>query len=276
MAFQLQEQLAHIAAIAKQSARMVQDFRSWPAPYWQRPTFCPGWTAADAVAHLATGSDFYTQTISAGRRGTPQLPWGISTAAEFREARAVVVKKLLDAGPAGLIAGFEHGGQQLQAVLDTLQEADLDRMAWHPRGLVPIGGWIGMRLTELGMHDWDIRQPYETPARLSSTLVPALLAILPAMQEQFLQQRLTAGCDGVYVMQSGQAAWGFTVVGTAVTCHAVAPASYDVCMRADAESMILLTMGRADVTASRQNGTLALEGDVEKGLQLGTLLFRAF
>jgi hypothetical protein len=69
MAFNAREQLAHIPVIANETARMIQTFRSWPQSYWSRPTYCPGWTAADAVAHLATGGDFYAQVITSGRSG---------------------------------------------------------------------------------------------------------------------------------------------------------------------------------------------------------------
>jgi hypothetical protein len=173
------------------------------------------------------------------------------------------------------LAGFEQGAQRLQAVFETLQATDLGKVAWHPRGLTPLGGWIGMRINELAMHDWDIRQPHEPAAHVSSILLPALSTILPEMQARFLRRRLAGASDGVYVLQAGPAAWGFTIKGSAVTDHATAPASYDACLQADAEHMVLLSMGRADAAACRQSGTLTLHGDVDKGLGLCAVLFRA-
>jgi len=179
MAFNAREQLANIPVIANETARMVQTFRSWPQSYWSRPTYCPGWSAADAVAHLATGGDFYAQVLTSGRSGEPKFPWGASSPAEVREARQAAVKKLLDGGPAAILAGFEQAGAKLQAVLESLQEGDLTKVALHPRGRIPIGSWIGMRILELSAHDWDIRQPHETHAHLSPTAVPALLRSMP-------------------------------------------------------------------------------------------------
>ena len=66
-----QTQLSYVATVAAQTALMAQAYRGWPASFWERPTFCAGWKAADAVAHLATGGDFYAQAIRAGRAGTP-------------------------------------------------------------------------------------------------------------------------------------------------------------------------------------------------------------
>src|SRR5262245_57363631 len=119
MAFNAREQLANIPVIANETARMVQMFRSWPQSYWSRPTYCPGWTAADAVAHLATGGDFYAQVITSGRSGEPKLPWGANSQEEAREGRQAAVQKLLDGGPAALLAGFEQVGAKLQAVLES-------------------------------------------------------------------------------------------------------------------------------------------------------------
>jgi hypothetical protein len=71
MAFDSKEQLANIAVVAGETARLAQAFRARPESHWQRPTYCPGWQASDAVAHLATGGEFYAQVIAAGCRETP-------------------------------------------------------------------------------------------------------------------------------------------------------------------------------------------------------------
>ena len=48
MAFNTREQLANIPVVGRETARLVQALRSWPQSYWSRPTYCPGWTAADS------------------------------------------------------------------------------------------------------------------------------------------------------------------------------------------------------------------------------------
>jgi len=276
MAFNTREQLANISVVAHETARLAQAFRSWPQSYWGRPAYCPGWTAADAVAHIATGGDFYAQVLTSGRSGAPTLPWGTSHPAEFRAARQAAVNKLLDGGPVTLIEGFEQGGARLQAVLESLQEADLAKVALHPRGLIPIGAWVGMRLLELSVHDWDMRQPHEPHAHLSSTAVPALLRIMPEIQLQLLERRVTEGLDGVYVLRAGDAAWGLTIQGQTVTYQAAAPAACAAGLSTDAESLILLTVGRADVTEKMQSTALTLTGNTEQGKQFCATLFRAY
>lgn len=265
-----------IAVVAGQTALMAQAYGEWSEADWQRDTFCAGWTAADAVAHLVTGADFYTQVIESGRTGKPGKPWGVTNVEEFRVARGDAGKKLTAAGPAAVLAAFSDSAATLQAVLESLQEEELSELAWHPRGLVPIAGWVGMRLIELGVHDWDIRQPHEPDAGLSPAVLPALLAVLPDMQTQFLSQRAGDDLAGTFGFQAGDASWGIRLQGGTVSYLPEAPSDSDACLRADAESVILLTMGRADLAAKQASGALTVTGDTDRGQRLCATLFRAF
>jgi uncharacterized protein (TIGR03083 family) len=275
MPFDPAQQLANIAAVNSETTRMSETFRHWPAAHWQRSTYCPGWQAADAVAHLATAGDLYAQVITAGRRGTPELPWGARDAAGARAARAEAGQKLLAAGVAALVAGFERSAAQLHDVLSSLRPDELTRVAWHPWGLIPIGRWIGMRLNELVIHDWDIRQPHEANAGLAPTALGPMLTVLPVFHLRFLEQRVTDGMDGVYGIRAGTAAWAFTIRGKAVSYAAPPPAVCDAWVSADADSLMLLSMGRADTAAKCQSGALTITGNVEKGQQLCATLFRS-
>ena len=276
VAFDSKTQLANIAVVADETARMTKAFRDWPEGYWQRPTYCPDWRAADAVAHLVTGNDFYAQAVVLGLGGSPILPWGVSDMAGFQAVRAAAVTKLLEGGAEALIAGFEESGARFQEVLASLREEDLAKAARHPVGLFPIGCWIGMRLNELVIHDWDIRQPHETNAALSPTAIPAMLTVLPEMQKRFLERRLTDGLEGVHVFRAGDTSWAFAVQGNSVTYRSQAPETFDSCMSADVESLILLSMGRSDVEAKKQGGALTLTGDTQKAQRLCETLFQAF
>jgi len=276
MAFDAKTQLANIPVVAKQTECMLQAMRSWPEAYWNRPTYCPDWTAVDAVAHLVTGANFYAQVMTSGRQGNLQMPWGIQDVSEFRQTRGEASRKLVEGGAAVLIEGFECESATLQEVLVGLKESELGEMAWHPRGLVPIGSWIGMRLTELAVHDWDIRQPHETAPSLAPDTLPGLCTVLPEMQLQFLAQRGTEGLEGTHVLKAGDSAWAFRVADGAATHVADAPVAFESWVSADAESLILLSMGRANLQDKLQSGALTLSGDAEKGRRLCDTLFRSF
>jgi hypothetical protein len=197
---------------------------------------------------------------------------------EFRAVRQTAVQKLLAGGPTAILAGFEQAGAKLQAVLESLQEADLAKVARHPRGLIPLGSWIGMRLLELSAHDWDIRQPHEPDAHLSPTAVPALLRGMPELQLQLLGLRVAEGLDGVYVLSAGPATWGFRIEGKSVTAldQAAGAVPCDASLSTDAESMLLLTVGRADAAEKLQSGVLTITGNSEQGKQFCATLFRPY
>lgn len=277
MAFDARVQLANVAAVERQTQHMLAAMRTWPEANWQRPTYCPDWVAADAVAHLATGGEFYAQVIESGCAGDPKPAWGVQDRAEFRQVRGDAGRRLIEAGTGALIDGFETAAIKLQAVFERLGEVECSQnMAWHPRGLVPVGAWIGMRLSELAIHDWDMRQPHEPQAGLTPTALPGLVACLPEMQWQFLSQRLTPGLDGVHVLQAGDRAWAFRVAGDTLAYEAEAPTAFDTCVRTDAQCLILLTMGRDDLAAAQQRGALTLVGDEAQAQRVCETLFRAF
>lgn len=264
-----------IAVVGRQTEVMAAAYGAWSESDWQRDTFCEGWQAADAVAHLVTGADFYTQVIESGRTGTPGKPWGITKVEEFRVVRGDAGKKLTAAGPAAVLQAFSESAATLQGVLESLRDEELSELAWHPRGLVPIRGWVGMRIIELAVHDWDIRQPNEPAAGLSPTALPALLEVLPDMQTQFLGQR-AGDLAGTFGFHAGDRAWGIRLQEGTASYLPEAPADADAGLHTDAESMILLTMGRVSLEAKRAGGALTVSGDAAKGEQLCATLFRAF
>lgn len=265
-----------IAVVGRQTEVMAAAYGDWSKSDWQRDTFCEGWQATDAVAHLVTGADFYTQVIESGRTGTPGKPWGVTNVEEFRVARGDAGKKLTAAGPAAVLRAFSDSAAALQAVLESLEDGELAELAWHPRGLVPIRGWIGMRIIELGVHDWDIRQPNESDAGLSPTVLPGLLEVLPDMQAQFLGQRAGADLAGAFGFHAGETAWGIRLQDGAASHVSDVPSSCDASLHTDAESMVLLTMGRVGLEAKLASGGLTVTGDPDKGRQLCATLFRAF
>src|SRR5262249_60155225 len=101
-------------------------------------------------------------------------------------------------------------------------------------------------------------------APLSPTARPALLSGMPELQVQLLGLRVSEGLDGVYALRAGDAAWGFTIQGKTVTPLQTAPRECDVGLSTDAESMILLTVGRADVTEKLQSAALTIADHVNQ------------
>jgi hypothetical protein len=100
------------------------------------------------------------------------------------------------------------------------------------------------------------------------------LTVLPEVHTQFLTQRLTDGLDGLHVLRAGDTAWAWRIQGKTVTPLAQAPTTYDTCLRADAETLILLSVGRADVAAKQHLGALTMSGNISTAQRLCETLFR--
>lgn len=276
MAFDPNDQLSIVPVVARQSALMVQACHAWPSERWEHATYCEGWTAANVMAHLTTGAAYYTHVIAAGRTGPPSLPWGATNLDEVRIARAELERDLYRGGPQTLLSGFEQAVQALQEVFESLQTEMLSRLAWYPRGPIPIGQWIGMRLIELSLHDWDIRQPHESSIKLSSIARPALLTCLPEMQNRLLSYRLPDLPSGIYAMCAGESAWAFCVQDQQITYRAEVPATPTAYLHTDAETLILLTLGRVDFAAILDRADAELSGDEANGRSFCNLLFSPY
>ena len=58
--------------VAKENHRFIATLRNLSEQEWRAPTFCPGWSVADVVAHMTLGARFYAHVIppwAAGRTG---------------------------------------------------------------------------------------------------------------------------------------------------------------------------------------------------------------
>ena len=195
MAFNSREQLATIPVVGHETTRLVHVLRSWPQSYWSRPAYCPGWTAADAVAHLTMGGDFYAQVITAGRSGEAIFPWGVKTPEELREVRRAASKN-------SSMAALQHSWQGLS-------RKEPNRWSWRRSKNLTWPELPGIRAVD---SHWSLDRyapcrterarlghaPAPRNARASVlSALPALLGLIPEMQLRFLQQRLSEGLDGV-------------------------------------------------------------------------------
>ena len=265
MAFNPDEQLATIPTVADLSAHMIETFRTWSDDDWNRDSCCAGWTRADVVAHVTTGTDYRTQVLKLGLADQPIFPWNAVSLDEVRQIRAKAAAELSSGGPQMLLDGFTNAVKAHQDVLASLQRSDLAKMARYPRGLVPIGEWIGMQLIELIVHEWDMRRPHDAAAQLVDFAVAPVLNVLPETHMRFLSHRLAdnpdvALNDGDYRLCAGSMAWTFRIRNQRITLEDDSALPYATSFYTDPETMILLTLGRLDVAAQLAAGTCRFEG----------------
>jgi uncharacterized protein (TIGR03083 family) len=60
-----------VAPMVRQRARLADTLARLDDEQWSAPSRCDGWSVQDVVTHLVSTNQFWTFSISAGRRGTP-------------------------------------------------------------------------------------------------------------------------------------------------------------------------------------------------------------
>ena len=265
MAFDPDEQWSIVPIVAELSAAMMATFKRWSDPDWNRDSYCAGWTRADVVAHVTTGTAYRTEVLKLGLADNPIFPWGASSLEDVQRIRAQMVATLCDSGPEALLNGFTRAVHQHQEVLISIQHSTIAKVARYPRGFVPVGEWIGMQLIELAVHDWDMRQPDDPSARLNPLAVEPVLKVLPETQMRFLSHRLDQTSapplkDGGYQFCAGETDWIFRVQSQSVAYETAAPASVTTRFHTDPETLILLTLGRLDMASQLAVGACRFEG----------------
>ncbi len=282
MAFNPDEQLSIISTVAELSAHMIKTFKHWSDEDWNRDSFCEGWTRADVVAHVTTGTDYRAQVLKLGLADDPIFPWGARSLDEVRSIRARSVDELCGRGPEALLNGFITAVDEHQEVLASIQRADLAKVARYPRGLVPIGEWVGMQLIELIVHDWDMRQPHDASAQLALFAVEPVLNVLPESQMRFLTHRLADSSslklqDGEYQICLGEMAWAFHIENQEISYVGAPDSSSTMSFYSDPETLILLTLGRLDIDSQLATGNCRFEGNPDRNKTLVyDLLFRPY
>lgn len=281
MAFDPDEQLSIIPTVAALSAHLIETLKQWSDDDWDHGSSCAGWTRADVVAHVTTGTDYRTHVLKLGLADTPIFPWGAASLDEVRTMRAQAVANLCHSGPEALLHGFTNAVHQHQEVLASLQRADLAKVARYPRGLVPIGEWIGMQLIELIVHEWDMRTSDEPSAQLTPFAVEPVLTVLPETQMRFVSHRLADDSilelkDGDYGIHAGSMDWTFRVQNRNVTYEAGSRTSWRTGFHTDPETLILLTLGRLNVTSQLAVGTCRFEGYPTIDTGVYDLVFRPY
>jgi len=77
------EYLSRIDLVRSETGRVSKVWRGLTEAQWKTPTFCPGWEAEHVVSHVATGADFYGNSVCRALEGLPPEPPYGSDAKEF-------------------------------------------------------------------------------------------------------------------------------------------------------------------------------------------------
>ena len=270
-----EEQLSRVSLVKSETERLSAYWRGFPDVRWEVETFCPGWEARHAVSHLATGGDFYTNSIRRALENLPPAPPYGSNVKEFFAIRSAKGEELMALPREEMMDAFDASAAAVNDVLADITADDLGKLGFHPRGLTRLDAWVGLRLVELVAHDWDIRYGEDAEACVSAEGVEGVMTFLPASQSRLFNVRENPPFDGRFLFRSTKPGreWTITVSGESAAESADTSGAHDAIITADGEAHFLLLYGRAKRGVIEAAGRIAIEGDVELANQLLSVLY---
>ena len=230
--------------------------RTLDAAGWDAPTWCPGWSVREIVAHLAEGMDRFGQQVQGARAGQP-----VEFSMAERDARRAQVKALPDAE---LIDRLERNTAAFYDRLEPLSDDDLARPSVPmAAGVTPILQVAYLRLHEPALHRWDVRIMRD-PAATVEPHAAALLSdyVLAGAPRLAKADALDESAGVAHAETSGEGGGPVTLrwQGGQVEVARGAPATADVTLRLPIEALIRLIWGRLPL-AALGDGSVSIDGD---------------
>ncbi len=270
-----EEYLSRVSLVKSETERLSACWRGFSDARWEVDTFCPGWRARHAVSHLATGGDFYANSIRRALEGLPPEPPYGSNVKEFFAIRGARGEELMALPREEMMDAFDVSAAEVNGALGDITADDLGKHGFHPRGLTRLDAWIGLRLVELALHDWDIRYGEDAEACVAAQSVEGIMSFLPSTQSRLFGVRENPPFDGRFLFRSADPdrAWTLTVAGEKAENTADTSGAHDATITADGEAHLLLIYGRAKRGEAEASGRLTIEGDQELANELLCVLY---
>ena len=259
-----------IQLLKHESDRIIQYVKGLPAEALKQPSACAGWEGRDVIAHLTGGVDMFQMTISRGVLGESSPPEGFSPAGldalqERLEANAHRSVALRESLGDNLLPTFAARCQNLNEILAGLGPADWDKLCYHPAVVIPVRTIIDLRITELTVHEWDIRSKLEGSAHLSADGLQANMELMPVfvVGRLFRPGGTTSGTVRYRfeLMGAVPGRHDITIKNGTASMEAAGSAPADVTLRCDAETFVLLAYGRTTYQDAVDSGKMTVEGN---------------
>ena len=192
------------------------------------------WTVAQVLSHLGSASEIGLATLRAGK-GDPDSNAGI-----WRRWDAMTAAEQA----AGFVSFEGRFVEALEALSDEeLQSKTLD-LGFLPAP-VDVAFFVGMRLSEVALHRWDVDVAFDPAAVLLPYLVPFVLERLPMFAGYFAKP---IGKTGVVAVETSDPPRSYLLElgdgGTALREGNEPSADVGASLRIPSEAFVRLTAGR--------------------------------
>jgi len=224
------------------------------------PSACAGWSIADVTAHLAWNARLYVRSLTFALSGEiPQTPKTKEDSqpitANFVRDRAIELRRKLGRG---LLESFTEHNERFITMLKGVNPAFRDQLTIpFINRLIPLRQLVGLRISEVALHSWDIRSPNDPGAELEEEAAIACIEL----RRETIERLLQPGWD-VRVRIAPEGADGFDIVA-----HGGVPTTEPIFGKASAtlnatpSTMALLLSGRRALN----DDSVDIQGDVNIG-----------
>lgn len=254
--------------------RSSSSWRNFSESDWKIESYCEGWRPKDIVSHLVTGTEFYTASIERAMKDLEPVPPYGKNVKEFFSIRDEKGRQLMQLSHDVLLDRFDESSNNLQKQIDKINSENSKQLGFHPRGSMPLEFWIGQRLFEIVLHDWDIRYGQDSSSFLSPEGVKGILPFLPMQICRLFNFREKIPFRGsfLFTSENPKRKWIIVVSDEKAEENYDLKSDVDVKIEADSESLILLLFGRANTKEIEQENKLKIHGDRQMAFKLLDIL----
>jgi uncharacterized protein (TIGR03083 family) len=163
-----------VAALRRSHDELVAFVQGLDRDELERQSGASEWTVAQVLSHLGSASEIGLSTVTAGKADMDGAP--------------VVWARWNAMSPTEQAANFALAEERLVEALEALDDETLATkrvdLGFLPAP-VDIGFLVVMRLTEQGLHRWDIEVSFDPVAGVTDYMVPFMLRQLPMFASFF-------------------------------------------------------------------------------------------
>ena len=263
--------LEKVQLVKDESARIGEYLKTLKPDAWSTQSACDAWQVRDVVAHLTGAVERFGPNIVRGAAGDSSAPDGMPQAgvgdmAARLRANAQVAIDYRESLGTGLLATYNEGRVKFDEYLSGLQDEDGDKLCYHAAGTISVETYLNLRLTELIVHEWDIRSRLEPAPVMSAESLPAIIEMFPV----FVVGRLfdpganMAASARFRFEITGSAPGSYDIVaggGQKAMMESASDKRPDAIFGCDSQTFVLLVYGRLSLEKVMADGLIVVTGD---------------
>ncbi|HEX4863769.1 MAG TPA: maleylpyruvate isomerase N-terminal domain-containing protein [Acidimicrobiales bacterium] len=208
------------------------------------------WSVAQVLSHLGSGSEIARSTLLAGKRDP--------------EEAQPVWDRWNAMSPSEQASNFVEFERRLVHALEALDDDELSSKKIDV-GFLPapidVGFFVGMRLSEVALHRWDVDVAFEEDATIRTYLLPFVLERLPLFAGFFAKPIGKAGKVAIETTEpSRHYLLELREDGASLSEETQPPTDAGTRIKMPAESLLRLTAGR--LSTDRTPSKVSVDGEL--------------